>query len=161
MDSLLGGASLFNAPDSMGYSNPYVIPTPIQERAPQPVAGYPPSSMAGGVPPSVNRPQPAMQPPQIFPTQHQLPQQFTPPMAAQGAAPPDTGVITRMLGKRREYLKLVTLAVMIVLALAIHSLVVYFIDRLKVPGSENLLIGCKMLYVMSAIIILWVLKAYN
>jgi hypothetical protein len=72
----------------------------------------------------------------------------------------DSGFVSKMLGKRREFMKLITLSFMILLALSINIFVLYFIKRFD-DSSETVQYGIRLLYIMATLVILWLLKAYN
>lgn len=70
------------------------------------------------------------------------------------------GWVTRLMSRRREFVKLITLALMIVIALAVHELVLSLLRRTE-DSTEAVQLGVRLLYVMGGIVLLWLLKAFN
>lgn len=81
-------------------------------------------------------------------------------MNAIPAATDSVSWIARIMSRRREFMKLVTLAMMVVLALAIHELIVVILQRSD-EASDTIRVALRLVYVMVVVVLLWLLKAFN
>ena len=102
-------------------------------------------------------PQQVYQQPQRPTYVQQSPQQIPPVMYA----PPKPSFVDRMFMKRKEFMKLLILALIIVLALSIHGVVKYALKMSKDNLSINQMLAIKIGYVLASMLLIWIFKTMN
>ena len=76
-------------------------------------------------------------------------------------APPTPSFVDRMFMKRKEFMKLLILALIIVLALSIHGVVKYALKMSKDNLSINQMLAIKIGYVLASMLLIWIFKTMN
>lgn len=71
------------------------------------------------------------------------------------------GFLDRMFFRRRDFVKLLTLALIIVLALAVHGAVKYALSIHAESLSSGQVLSVKIVYVLVAMLLLWIMKTAN
>ena len=148
-DNLFGGnmqSAGTNDPSPMYTNGGYQT---IPQQQPQHVVAQPPSV---ALPPTqVYQPPPQRS---MYVQQQAQPQQVV-------YAPPKPSFIDRMFIKRKEFMKLVILALIIVLALSIHGVVKYAFKLSKDNLSINQMLAIKIGYVLASMLLIWIFKTMN
>lgn len=135
-------------------------PPPRMARQPQVVTANSPMAPPAYTAPPQQIPQgPAvMMTPPLGVALHHQPQ--APPPPPPGPQPESVSWIARIMSRRREFMKLVTLALMVLLALALHELVVFLLRHTE-QATEAVQVAVRLLYVMVVLVLLWLFKAFN
>jgi len=136
-----------------------------------------PFMMGGGghasvYPPQYQQQQPPAQQQHQQPAQQQQMQYKQPPpvmyrqkaeQQPQYAMHPDSkpGFIDRMFSKRKDFFKLLILALIVVLALSLHGIVKYLMKMNDDAFSTNQVLSLKIVYCLSVGLLLWILKTLN
>ena len=98
------------------------------------------------------------QPPPVVYRQKE-PQQQQPHYAAHPDA--KASFLDRMFAKRKDFFKLLILALIVVLALSLHGIVKYLLKVNDDAFSTNQVLSLKIVYCLSVGVLLWILKTMN